>query len=308
MAPARRCASAHPFAKVRQVATRKQFDVEIPDGQHLGISRDTDGAYRAHLFDDETNGLVGHAELFEPEEVEVGPTTDPYTYGSDAQAPDHDEQLDELAELLGNLLALAIIGAATAAAPHIKRWWSYKVLPAFTSTGEKIKSTWNRIPRTRKAGSAAATAEFVALSDPAGNQSSNEVDAVLEGLRVKMGSAEARQRFVAALVAAAFAEEQMRLLRNARIEDVAAYSELESTLHELTPQQVGDTMNLMLKADLSLLDRETLTELGRVIDEGRTDREYVPLRGQGIRQVLRLTDGRSEPDVTGEPVSVANEM
>lgn len=47
---------------------KKRFDVEVPDGQHLGFSRDTDGAYRAHLFDDETNDLVGHAELFEPED------------------------------------------------------------------------------------------------------------------------------------------------------------------------------------------------------------------------------------------------
>ena len=43
----------------------KRFDVEVPDGQHLGYSRGTDGAFRAHLFRDDTNGLAGHAELFE---------------------------------------------------------------------------------------------------------------------------------------------------------------------------------------------------------------------------------------------------
>jgi hypothetical protein len=49
---------------------RKRFDVEVPDGQHLGFSRDTVGARRAHLFDDENNDLVGHAELFAPDEDE----------------------------------------------------------------------------------------------------------------------------------------------------------------------------------------------------------------------------------------------
>lgn len=40
------------------------MEAEVPDGAHLDFSRDTDGAYRGTLRDD-NNKLIGHAELFE---------------------------------------------------------------------------------------------------------------------------------------------------------------------------------------------------------------------------------------------------
>lgn len=43
---------------------KKRFEVDIPEGQHLGRARDSDGT-RALLFDDKTNKLVAHAELRE---------------------------------------------------------------------------------------------------------------------------------------------------------------------------------------------------------------------------------------------------
>ena len=42
----------------------KIFKVEVPDGQHLGRAKGSDGEYRGLLFDDDNN-LVGHAELSE---------------------------------------------------------------------------------------------------------------------------------------------------------------------------------------------------------------------------------------------------
>lgn len=44
---------------------KKRFEVDVPDGQHLGHSKDSGGAYRGLMFDDKTNELVGHAELRE---------------------------------------------------------------------------------------------------------------------------------------------------------------------------------------------------------------------------------------------------
>src|SRR5690625_4440698 len=108
---------------------RRTFDVEIPDGQHLGFSRGTDGAYRAHLFDDETNELTGHAELFETDEA----------FTQDAQYADapHSAALtdEELAEALEALARLVLIVAtlASAAAPHVRSWWQDIALPAMRS-------------------------------------------------------------------------------------------------------------------------------------------------------------------------------
>jgi len=215
---------------------KKRFDVEVPDGQHLGFSRDNDGARRAHLFDNETNHLVGHAELFDPDEE-----------------ADEEADLEALAGALGAMVALAVI---VAAAPHIKGWWNDKAVPAITSTRNRIRYAWNGITRPREADDEVIAAELVTVSDPSPDDSSNEVDTALERLRARMSSAEARQRFVAALMAKTFFEEQMSTLRNARIEDDEDPMELKSAMKALTPQQVGNTINLMLEKDPSLLSRE----------------------------------------------------
>jgi hypothetical protein len=265
----------------------KKYNVEVPDGQHLGLSRDTDGAYRAHLFDDESNDLVGHAELFVPEEDEADAANLQDVYVWDARRTESDEEPDELALALGNLVALGIIAAAMAAAPHISRWWNNKTLPVFKPTRDRIESTWNRIAKPRKADSRVAPAELIILSDPTPGDAADIVDAALEGLRASMSSAEARQRLVAALMAAAFIEEQLGILRNTRIEDEEGPLEFESAMHALTPQQIGDSVNLMLEKDPSLLDRETLAGIGKILDRGRSDGEFVPLRRDVL---LRLTN------------------
>ena len=56
-------------------------------------------------------------------------------------------------------------------------------------------------------------------SEMAAAESSKAVDDLLETFRIRMNSAEARERLVAALMAQEFFEEQIRLLRNVRIDD-----------------------------------------------------------------------------------------
>ncbi|OEJ21557.1 hypothetical protein AS594_39165 [Streptomyces agglomeratus] len=81
-----------------------------------------------------------------------------------------------------------------------------------------------------------------------------------------MGSEEASVRFAAALMARLFSDEQMGILRNARIEGEGGSLEL-SAVEELVLQQVKDNVRLMLEANPSLLTRESLTELERILVE-----------------------------------------
>jgi len=274
------------------MATRKRFDVEIPDGQHLGFSRDTDGAYRAHLFDNATNDLVGHAELFEPEEG-VDSSDEWHTYSSDSSTRDHEFQLDEettkqleeLGELLGELVVLGIIAAAKTAAPHLKKWWNSHVIPAIASAPGKIKSARSRAIRRRKAHHPEPVPENgLLLADPAPDF--RRVDDVLEALKVKMSSAEARERLAAALIAREFYDEQMRLLCNARIVDDRETLELASAMKALTPDQVGDTIKLMLERDPSLLNRETLNEVGKLLGSRRDGSAHTSFVSETVRKVL----------------------
>ncbi|WP_200829727.1 hypothetical protein [Cellulomonas algicola] len=104
-----------------------------------------------------------------------------------------------------------------------------------------------------------------------------------------MSSAEARERFVAALLAKAFSDEQMRLLRSVTIEDDDGEVALGDLLETPTPQQIGETVRLMLE-NPSLLDGDSLAALGDLFGRGAPGREHHPLK------VRRLVDPAPGPD------------
>lgn len=87
-----------------------------------------------------------------------------------------------------------------------------------------------------------------------------------------MSRAEAQERFIAALVTRLFSEEQLRILRNARIEGEDDALELNGPTETLTPNQVEGSIILMLEANPSLLDEETLAEIGKILGGGRVER------------------------------------
>ncbi|RZE62332.1 hypothetical protein C0Q97_04410 [Streptomyces albidoflavus] len=86
-----------------------------------------------------------------------------------------------------------------------------------------------------------------------------------------MSSVEARERFVAALLARLFSEEQLKTLRNARIEGEDGPLVLNGVMESLTPKQVEDSITLMLEMHPSLLDEETLADIGKALRGGRVE-------------------------------------
>ncbi|NTW39432.1 MAG: hypothetical protein HGA44_06015 [Cellulomonadaceae bacterium] len=284
---------------------RRRFDVEVPDGQHLGFSRDTDGAYRGHLFDDATNRLVGHADLLEPEEDEWD--SDAYPYGSGSPDPEARELTpEEIAQALEALaiLVLVVASIASAAAPHVRRWWAGAAISA-RAAGAKgrsvarasrdhlvdaARSTWGRVARTRKTGKAAASETVTTNESERSAATSTELQVAFHDYRARMSSTEARERFVAALLAKAFSDEQMRLLRNVTIEDNGGAVAIGDALRPPTPQQIAETVRLMLERNPSLLDEDSLASLGDLLGRGRPDRDDQPLR------VRRLGAPPRDPD------------
>ncbi|MEU0765465.1 hypothetical protein ABZ351_38160, partial [Streptomyces microflavus] len=142
-------------------------------------------------------------------------------------------------------------------APHLKRWWKDQAIPF-------AKSTRSRFSRTRKDDGSDESDESITLAERAPQGPSREAIAELEEDRVSMGSEEASARFAAALMAKLFSDEQMEVLRNARIEGEGG--SLEScAVEQLTLQQVMDNVRLALEVNPSLLTRESLAELGKVL-------------------------------------------
>ncbi|MFD0315608.1 hypothetical protein [Streptomyces flavalbus] len=217
---------------------RLEYSDELTPGQTK------DGGLHQNLYDSQGR-LVGHATFIPDDENE-------------ADSPER----SELDKLLGALVLLGAIKAAEKAAPHLKRWWNDQALPY-------MKSARIRLAQARKSDSQAAPTASTTLTESAPAQTPQEVAAIGEDYRASMSSTEAWERFVAALMARLFSEEQMRILRNVQIKDENDPLEL-SAVGALTPQ-LGDSIRLMLETNPSLLDEETLAELGRVLARHRTD-------------------------------------
>jgi hypothetical protein len=72
------------------------------------------------------------------------------------------------------------------------------------------------------------------------------VVASLEAARAAMSTEEARSRFLAALVTRLYSEEQLRMLREARIGDVTGLLELDSMLEALTTERLRSAVAALL--------------------------------------------------------------
>lgn len=229
--------------------TRVKMWVEYPAGTRLSKSR-TPGGYSSLARDAETNDLETHATLFpvdDDDEDEAGSIPDPppvFVYVTDERASDSQDderlKLEEIIELLELLYATA--KWMERIAPQARVWWNQQALPV-------VKSTWGRLARARKDDSrSAAVAADAAVEAPA------------EEHRVDMSSAEARERLVAALKARLFSDEQLRVLRNARIEEDADSFELSSAMGGLTLEQLRDGIRLMVETHPEVLSEEMSLE------------------------------------------------
>ncbi len=84
----------------------------------------------------------------------------------------------------------------------------------------------------------------------------------------------------------------MRLVRNARIEDDGGPLELQHDLAALTPQQVGETIRLMLEKNPTLLAPGSLAQLGSMFGASRGDSEQMLLRVERTEERRRPAEGR----------------
>ncbi len=99
-----------------------------------------------------------------------------------------------------------------------------------------------------------------------------------------MSSTEAQQRLVAALVARAFSDEQMRMLLNAQIEDTDGPEVSQVSLERLTPREVEQHVNLVLEANPHLVQEFAKLLWGDRAVDGAT----VPLQSESVTEAPRL--------------------
>lgn len=164
---------------------RKRFDVEIPDGLRLGFSHGVGGAFKAHLFDRD-NKLVGHANLFEPEDEYVmysNPIDSDDGRGRNdrqSQSELSDEDLEQLVTaLIGlSLFALAAAQRISIELPKLRSWWQLRARPV-------VKALIGKRPRIN------FTRRRVLENDQV-----NDLRDAFEDYRAKTDDIASRQKFV----------------------------------------------------------------------------------------------------------------
>lgn len=240
---------------------------EYPDGMTPGQAKD--GGLHQNLYDKEKR-LSGHA-TFIPDEEDDEDDEGEYDWPTGPSAPfagasGHEGESDSRSrermdpeEMIEALVTL--IKFAEWTAPRLRRWWKGQALPF-------VKSTRARLARTRKDGSSDAPEESATRVGSVPSESARDAMADPEEDRVSMSSEEASARFAAALMARLFSDEQMRILRNARIESEDGSPEA-SAVEELATRRIREHVRLMLEENPSLLTGESLAHIGKVLESIR---------------------------------------
>jgi hypothetical protein len=269
----RLCAGGRPYNRCvaaedpTELVWEKKW-VGRPAGTQHGRSRDDDGSSSSNLFVPGSKGVKAQAKIRDIDEDEGSLTgSEPvHIYVTDARAHEPSVVAEIAADVVSHLIDVAVAGAK----PRVKRWWNEQALPAIKSTAE---STRIKIARSRESGRHADTAELATSAAPAPEEN-----------QVTMSSEEAQQRLVAALMARAFSDEQIRMLLSARIEDVDAFLAWKSSLEQFTSQELEAQITLMLEAHPSLLDEFVRMFWGNRIGG-------VPVRNEPGQRGYFLTDG-----------------
>lgn len=231
------------------------------DDDNLSPSKKKEGGLHQNLFD--RDGNLKASARFIPEDLSDAP--EPIVIYDPVDDEDYDRrrarEQDERAEAIAYIAALVIV-----AAPHAQRLWHEKARPAIEA---------------RKAKRAARKARKQAQEEPAAVEatvvdSSQELASAADEYRTRMTSEEALARYLAALAARSFSDEQMKLVANAIIIHRSGPQSFRGTLPELPPQQVRHIIETAA-ADPAALDGVVLAELGNILRRFQGDEKLTPI-------------------------------
>ena len=216
----------------------QRFEIDVPDGMRLGEATDSEGGLRGMLFDERTNRLVTFARLFPAHD---GPAERPRRAGPQplrwtAESPNFREQLARavLEPPLEALHELAVRKGEDAG-----QWIHDKTLAGFDSLKAKLQTL-------RSASSHASGAATVTPRQPKHGSDS--------GASETMTSAEAMERFDEAVLAAAYAGEQLRRLQKAVIVDEDGQPRVAAAGKHFAPDNVVEAILSALEKSPPMLE------------------------------------------------------
>jgi len=223
------------------------------DDDDLTPGRKKEGGLHQNLFDSAGN-LKGSARFVPDDGTEPEPLVVTETVYVPVEQRRRTREEEELAEFIADLVSHLIDRGIARAKPVAEQWWRETARPAIDARRAK------RLERRshRKANKAPVVVEATVV------EPSHQLAEAAENNRPKMSSAEAQARYLAALAARAYSDEQMRLVTGANIVDGDGIAELKRSLAELPPDQVKALIEAMV-TNPSMLGEDTLAELASIL-------------------------------------------
>ncbi|MFP3712658.1 hypothetical protein [Puerhibacterium sp. TATVAM-FAB25] len=227
-----------------------------PAGTEYGRSRDDDDAASPNLYIPGVRGVQTQVKIrAADEQAEHSPASrEPVSIPINGDRRAKPSLFEEIAkELIEALVAEA--------RPHVERWLIERAFPAIRAKAELALA---RIAKSRRADRQAVVTEVSAVVGKTPEESAAVADALSEANTTTMSSEEAQRRLVAACLARAFSDEQIRTVLNARIGDADGSPDREVLLENFTPQELEAQFNSTLEANPDLM-----SEFARMYVEGR---------------------------------------
>lgn len=260
------------------------------EGTHLAPSKDTEGAVRGSLLNNETNQIAGQAEWVKVDESEYG-YDEPYDYQESRREKELSPEAQELAQLFGEAIAAGTIWVLSeVVAPRVKFWWQEKAAPVMREMWDDVKSK-KKLKKTRE-GKPAQSTEIAATSKTVSGMVSQGFDEAYEKYMHDMTSKEAQRELIDIFILSVMLTAKIRKLSTARIiKDGGApgeYIEGQDIILKLSEPKYVASINQILENNPLLLEEKsaTLSEiLGRSIV---LNCQYIPIESNQFREKLMV--------------------
>ncbi|MGD8149557.1 hypothetical protein [Ornithinimicrobium sp. Y1694] len=232
------------------------------DDDHLTPGQKKEGGLHQNLFDSGGN-LRGSARFIpddgnDPEPLIITETV--YIPADERRRTEEDEEF----QMAVAALVVQLIGVGVSKGlPLVEQWWRETARPVVQAKRAAFDERRSRRKGRRKTAPSITEAGL-----------SHDANAVSVNQRPQMSSAEAQARYLAAVAARAYSDEQMRLVANSTIVDGEGHSDLPRLLKELPPDQVKALIEQMVR-NPHMLGEDTLADLASVLGRPALERHGV---------------------------------
>jgi hypothetical protein len=238
------------FGRVRRIAGHYEWDDD-----DLSPGQKKEGGLHQNLFDGEGK-LKGSARFIPGDEGDPRPVTVTRTIYVPIEQRRRTRQEEARLQAINDVVSDLMKRGIATAKPLAKEWWRETGRPAIDAQRARIVERRSR----RKAQKKAPAFEGTIV------ESSSALTEARDEDRPKMSSAEAKARYLAALAAREFSDEQMRLVTGASIVDGEGLAELKRSLAELPPGQIKGVIEAMA-TNPAMLGEDSLAELASILGQ-----------------------------------------